>query len=123
MEELIRHHQPAIIFHIAAASTTNYDVIYENNATIGTGTINILESAKRWSPGSKVFITGSGLQFVNRGKPISEMDPFCHGSAYVAAINYSVYLARYFRSIGIQVYVGYLFHHESQLRQERHVSQ
>ena len=121
VEEIIQQHQPAIIFHLAAASTTNHDALYKNNATIGTGTINILESVKRWSPGSKVFITGSGLQFVNRGEPISETDPFCHGSAYVAARNYSVYLARYFRSIGIQAYVGYLFHHESPLRQESHV--
>lgn len=123
VEKMIRDHQPAIICHLAAASTTNHDALYENNATIGNGTINILESVKRWSPGSKVFITGSGLQFVNRGNPISETDPFCHGSAYVAARNYSVYLARYFRSIGIQAYVGYLFHHESPLRQERHVCQ
>lgn len=34
-----------------------------------------------------------------------------------------MYLARYFRSIGIQTYVGYLFHHESPLRNERHVCQ
>lgn len=121
--KLIRDHEPEIIFHLAAASTTNHDAIYENNTTIGTGTINILESVKRWSPDSKVFITGSGLQFVNRGEPISETDLFCHGSAYVAARNYSVYLARYFRSIGIQTYVGYLFHHESPLRGEQHICQ
>lgn len=123
VETLIREHQPGIIFHLAAASTTNHDAIYKNNAAIGLGTINILESVKRWSPHSKVFITGSGLQFVNHGEPISETDPFCHGSAYVASRNYSVYLARYFRSIGIQTYVGYLFHHESPLRQENHVCQ
>jgi GDPmannose 4,6-dehydratase len=121
--KLIRDHQPAMIFNLAAASTTNHDVIYGNHATIGTGTINILESVKRWSPKSKVFIPGSGLQFVNVGEPISETDPFDHSSAYVAVRNYSVYLARYFRSFGIQAYVGYLFHHESPLRQERHVCQ
>jgi GDPmannose 4,6-dehydratase len=123
VKKFIRNHHPAIIFHLAAASTTNHEAICENNATIGTGTINILESVKRWSPNSKVFIAGSGLQFVNRGEPINEKDPFCHASAYVASRNYSVYLARYFRSIGIQTYVGYLFHHESPLRQERHVCQ
>ena len=56
-----------MIFHLAAISTTRHDAIYENHAAIGTGTINILESVKRWSPGSKVFITGSGLQFINMG--------------------------------------------------------
>ena len=123
VEEHIRSHHPEMIFHLAATSTTEHDAIYEHHTTIGTGTINILESVKRWSPGSKVFITGSGLQFVNRGEPISETDSFCHGSAYVAARNYSVYLARYFRDLGIQTYVGYLFHHESHLRGPHHVCQ
>lgn len=123
VEELIRSLHPEMIFHLAATSTTRHDAIYEHYATIGTGTINILESVKRWSPASKVFITGSGLQFVNRGDPISETDPFCHGSAYVVARNYSVYLARYFRDLGIRTYVGYLFHHESPLRRSHHVCQ
>jgi len=123
VEDLIRSHKPTMIFHLAAASTTRHDAIYENHATIGTGTINILESVKRWSPSSKVFITGSGLQFINKGKPISETDPFDHGSAYVAVRNYSVYLSRYFRNMGILTYVGYFFHHESPLRGATHVCQ
>jgi GDPmannose 4,6-dehydratase len=122
-EKLIRSHHPEMIFHLAASSTTKHDAIYENHATIGTGTINILESVKQWSPGSKVFITGSGLQFVNNGQPISETDPFDHRSSYAAVRNYSVYLSRYFRSIGLQVYVGYLFHHESPMRGAQHVCQ
>jgi GDPmannose 4,6-dehydratase len=112
-----------MIFHLAATSTTRHHAIYENHAAIGTGTINILESVKRWSPSSKVFITGSGLQFINKGKPISETDPFDHGSAYAAVRNYSVYLSRYFRNMGLQTYVGYLFHHESPLRSAAHVCQ
>jgi GDPmannose 4,6-dehydratase len=123
VEDLIKCHCPSLIFHLAAASTTKHHVIYENHATIGTGTINILESVKKWSPESKVFISGSGLQFINEGRPISEADSFDHSSAYVAARNYSVYLARYFRSLGIQAYVGYLFHHESPLRGGHHVCQ
>ena len=123
VEELIRGHQPDMIFHLAASSTTMHDEIYENHAAIGTGTVNILEAVKRRSPGSKVFITGSGVQFINNGRPISEKDPLDHRSFYAAVRNYSVYLARYFRSIGIQTYVGYLFHHESPLRGEQHVCQ
>lgn len=123
VENLIRSHRPTLIFHLAAASTTRHGVIYENHATIGMGTINILESVKRWSPESKVFIAGSGLQFINKEQPISETDPFDHSSAYVAVRNYSVYLARYFRNMGIQTYIGYLFHHESPLRGAHHVCQ
>lgn len=123
VEKLIRSHRPEIIFHLAASSTTRHNAIYENHAAIGTGTINILESVRRWSPASKVFITGSGLQFVNNGQPISETDPFDHRSSYAAVRNYSVYLSRYFHSIGVQTYVGYLFHHESPLRTAQHVCQ
>jgi GDPmannose 4,6-dehydratase len=123
VEELVRNHRPAMVFHLAADSTTGHDAIYEHHATIGTGTINILESVRRWVPDCKVFITGSGLQFVNSGEPISEQHLFDYSSSYVAARNYSVFLARYFRSIGIRTYVGYLFHHESPLRGENHVCQ
>jgi len=123
VEELIRLHHPEMIFHLAATSTTKHHALYENHAAIGTGTINILESVRRWSPRSKVFITGSGLQFANNGQPISEAAPFDHGSFYAAVRNYSVYLARYFRSLGIRTYVGYLFNHESPLRRPEHVSQ
>jgi GDPmannose 4,6-dehydratase len=123
VEQLVRTHLPDFIFHLAASSTTKHHAIYENHASIGTGTINILESVRQWSPSSKVFITGSGVQFVNSGHPISETDPFDHSSSYATVRNYSVYLSRYFRGIGIKTYVGYLFHHESPLRTEQHVSQ
>lgn len=123
VESLIRNHRPALIFHLAAISTTRHEAIYENHATIGTGTVNILESVKRWSPSSKIFITGSGLQFINHGQPISESDDFDHKSAYAAVRNYSVYLSRYFRSLGLRSYVGYLFHHESPMRNPTHVCQ
>ncbi|MBN2019730.1 MAG: GDP-mannose 4,6-dehydratase [Sedimentisphaerales bacterium] len=120
---LIRESRPELVFHLAAISTTGHAALYENHAAIGTGTINILEAVRKWSPASKVFITGSGLQFVNTGRPITETDTFDYTSSYVAVRNYSVYLARYFRSVGVRSYVGYLFHHDSPLRTEEHVSQ
>lgn len=123
VEHLVRTHRPAIVFHLASVSTTRHEALHENHATIGAGTINILESVRRWSPESRVFIAGSGLQFVNRGEPIRETDPFDHRSAYAAVRNYSVYLARYFRGLGIRAYIGYLFHHESPLRGAGHVGQ
>lgn len=120
--ELIRNHKPGYIFHLAANSTTRHEALYENNDTINNGTIFILESVKQFSPLSKVFITGSGLQFVNLGKPIKETDEFDAGSAYAMSRIQSVYAARYYRKLGIAVYVGYLFHHESPLRKSHHVS-
>jgi GDPmannose 4,6-dehydratase len=82
----------------------------------------MMEAVKQFSPGARVFITGSGLQFVNTGKPIKETDAFDAGSAYSMSRIQSVYTARYYRSLGISTYVGYLFHHESPLRKEHHLS-
>ena len=122
VEALVKQYMPRYIFHLAANSTTRHEALFDNHQTIATGTLNILESVRVHSPQTKVFLTGSGLQFVNTGKPISENDPFEASNPYSVARIQSVYAGRYFRSLGIKVYVGYLFHHESPLRKPNHVS-
>lgn len=120
--DLVKLHQPAYIFHLAANSTTSHEALFENHATIATGTLNILEAVKTSSPLTKVFISGSGLQFKNNDKPIKETDPFEARSAYSVSRIQSVFAARYFRSLGIKAYVGYFFNHDSPLRTERHMT-
>jgi GDPmannose 4,6-dehydratase len=123
VEGFIKEYQPTYIFHLAAKSTTRHDALFENHGAISTGTLNILEAVYKHSPTSKVFITGSGVQFYNDGNPIAEDTPFEASSTYAIARIQSVYAARYYRSIGIKAYLGYLFHHESPLRKPNHVSQ
>ena len=118
----IKEEQPDYVFHLAANSTTRHDALFENHQTIVTGTLNILESVKQFSPHTKVFISGSGLQFFNDGNPIKETDPFAANDAYSVSRIQSVYAARYYKSLGIKVYVGYFFNHDSPLRSERHVT-
>ena len=120
---LIKEHQPAFVFHLAANSTTRHDALLENHETISTGTLNILESVKLYSPQTKVFISGSGLQFKNSGQPISETNEFEARDAYSVSRIQSVYAARYYRSFGLKIYIGYFFNHDSALRTERHVNQ
>lgn len=122
VEQLIKKNKPVYIFHVAANSTTRHDALFENHATISTGTLNVLEAVRSYSPASKVFIAGSGVQFENIGLPISETDKFEANSAYSVSRIHSVYAARYYRSLGLRTYVGYLFHHESPLRKPTHVS-
>lgn len=123
VEQLIKEYAPTYIFHLAAKSTTRHEALFENHTTISTGTLNILEAVYRHSVQSKVFITGSGVQFYNDGNPISENSSFAASSPYAVARIQSVYAARYYRSKGVKAYVGYLFHHESPLRKPDHVSQ
>ncbi len=68
VEHFIKREKPDYIFHFAANSSTQHDTLFENHETISTGTLNILESVRRHSPESRVFITGSGVQFENTGK-------------------------------------------------------
>lgn len=69
-----------------------------------------------------MFLTGSGVQFRNKGQPISERDEFEASSPYAVARIHSVYAGRYYRSLGLRIFVGYLFHHESPLRKPTHLS-
>jgi len=114
--------KPDFIFHLAANSTTRHEALFENHQTISTGTLNILESVKKYAPETKVLITGSGVQFKNEGKPISETTDFEANNAYAIARIQSVYAARYFQKLGIKTYVAYLFHHESPYRHATHIS-
>jgi GDPmannose 4,6-dehydratase len=120
--DLIKREQPDYIFHLAAKSTTQHAALFENHETISTGTLNILEAVYRHSPHTRVFISGSGLQFKNENKPIKETDEFEGRDVYSIARIQSVYAARYYRSLGIKVYVGYFFNHDSPLRNEQHLT-
>jgi GDPmannose 4,6-dehydratase len=122
VDELVRSTMPTHIFHLAADSTTHHDALFENHETIATGALTVLEAAFRRAPDARVFITGSGVQFANTGAPIRETDEFEASSAYSVARIQSVYAARYYRTLGIKAYVGYLFHHDSPCRRRRYVS-
>jgi GDPmannose 4,6-dehydratase len=120
--DLIRENKPDYIFHLAANSTTRHDVWKENHDIISTGSLNILEAVRNRSPHTKVFLSGSGLQFKNSGNPIKETDPFEATSQYAVSRIHSVYAARYYRSLGIKAYVGYFFNHDSPMRTAKHIS-
>lgn len=122
VSNIVKTHKPDYIFHLAANSTTRHFAWKENHDTISTGSAHILEAVKEFAPNCKVFLSGSGLQFINEGNRIKEEDPFEASSIYSVNRIHTVYLARYYRSLRIKVYVGYFFHHDSPLRSERHIN-
>jgi GDPmannose 4,6-dehydratase len=124
VENLVKIHQPDYIFHLAANSTTQHFALFENHEAISTGTLNILENVRLHSPNSKVFLSGSAMQFENIGLPIDEKTPFEAKSPYAIARIQTVYAARYYRTkFNLSVYVGYFFNHDSPLRSQQHVNQ
>ena len=124
VDNLIQKNNPDYIFHFAAISSTKHSVLFKNHEAIVTGTLNILESVKKYCPQCKVFLSGSALQFENDGSPIDETTPFNASSAYALARIQSIYAGRYYRDVfGTKVYIGYFFNHESPLRSKQFVSQ
>lgn len=122
VKNIIQQYQPDYIFNFAANSTTAHEALFENHSTISTGTLNILEAVKNFSSHTKIFISGSGLQFKNHNRPIKETDEFEARDPYSVCRIQSVYAARYFRTLDIKVYVGYFFNHDSPLRTEKHMT-
>lgn len=122
VEKMAFKYQPDFIFHLAAISNTRHEFFNENFKVIVNGTNNILEAVKIHKLSTKVFISGSGLQFMNNNQPITETDSFEARDAYSLCRIQSVYTARYYRSQGINVYVGYFFNHDSPRRSESHLT-
>lgn len=124
VETVIKNAQPSYIFHFAANSTTRHEALFDNHRAISGGTINILESVRLHCPSSRVFLSGSAMQFENRELPIDEGTPFAGLSPYAVARIQSVYAGRYFRDVfGLRIYVGYFFNHDSPLRSAKHINQ
>lgn len=123
LTRVLKKIKPEYIFNFAAISSTKHDVIFENHATISTGTCNLLEAVRQVSPYSRVLVSGSGLQFKNMGAPLDENNEFCATSPYAIERNYTCYLSRYYRDrFDIRVYFPFLFTHDSPKRTECHMS-
>jgi GDPmannose 4,6-dehydratase len=124
VESLIKDHSPDYIFHLAADSSTRHSLLFENHNSISIGTINILESSRIHSPESRIFLSGSAMQFQNIGNPIDESTPFAGTSPYSLARIHSTYAGRYYRnSFRMKIFTGFLFNHDSPLRSESHINQ
>ncbi len=122
VEALVARFRPDFLVNLAARSTTRREDVFLHHETIVRGSLNVLEAVRRRSPETRLFLAGSGLQFANRGLPIDERTPFEASSTYALARIQAVEAARYYRSAGLRVYVGYFFHFESPLRGPGHNS-
>ena len=123
VKELIKKIKPNYIFHFSATSSIKHEFLFENQQSICNGTINIIESVKKFSPFTKVFISGSAEQFKNENGPINEKTEFEANSSYSAQRIYSTIISRYYRkTYNLNIYTGYFFHHDSPFRKEIHLN-
>ena len=59
--EIVRANRPAVIYQLAAASTTRHDALWATHDSITTGTLAVLEAAFAHCPDARVVTIGSGL--------------------------------------------------------------
>jgi GDPmannose 4,6-dehydratase len=124
IKNLLFKEKPTHVFHLAANSTINHEALFENLEIIDKTTVNLLEAIKEVSPATKLFLSGSALQFKNEGRPIDENTPFHASSPYAVSRINTTYMARYYREkFGLMIYIGYFFHHDSPLRSDKHINQ
>lgn len=100
------------VFHLAASSTTSHSKAIDNHSVIAGGTLYILETVRSLGLNCPVFVAGSALQYDDPPK-----------SVYACAREYARKLCKFYRhSMGLKTYFGTLYHHESPLRKQSHVS-
>lgn len=120
--DMVQDTKPEFIFHLAAKSTVAHESAIQNHHLFANGTFNILEAVKDYAPECRVFLAGSAYQFLNVGNVIKETDPWDTRNVYCAGRGYMNLLARAYRAMGLHVYFGYFFHHDSPRRHARHLS-
>jgi len=121
VRSIVRMAEPDYVFHFAAESSTKHEDWYRNQAAIVDGALHILEAVKDHAPNCKVYLAGSILQFQEQ-HDVSLTSTPSNNTIYAAQRNAMVGYARYYRSTGIQVYVGYFSHHDSPLRKPHHLA-
>ena len=119
---LIHRIKPDAIFNYAAISSTSHKYACDHINTIIGGTFNILEACFQEKSKAKIFISGSAIQFCNCGLPIDKKTKLSHDSIYACARNSALFMSRYYRKIGLNVYFGFLFNHESVFRPKDHLT-
>jgi GDPmannose 4,6-dehydratase len=113
VSSIIKDCQPDLVFHLAARSSVDHTFILDNHEAIVQGSLNVLEAVYRFSIKSRVFIASSGLAFEESIFPLTERSALCCSSSYSLCRVESIYIAKYYRKLGVQVFIGYLFNHES----------
>lgn len=117
--------RPDEIYHLGAQSHVgvSFEMPVYTYDTVATGTLRLLEAAKKLNLNTKIYLAGSSEMFGSANPPQSESTPFEPCSPYAAAKVAGFYLGKHYREgYGMKVYNGILFNHESPRRGETFVT-
>lgn len=116
---IINELKPDEIYNLAAQSDVriSFETPEYTGDVTALGCLRVLEAARKFSPGSRVYQASSSEMYGDSKPPQNEDTRFNPQSPYGAAKLYAYHLARIFRiAYGMFVVNGILFNHESPRR-------
>ena len=119
VSQIIANTKPDEIYNLAAQSHVrlSFDLPIMTSEVTGLGTLNILESIRRFSPMSKMYQASSSEMFGATPPPQSENSSFYPRSPYGVSKVYSYWMGvNYREAYGLHISNGILFNHESPRR-------
>lgn len=116
---------PHEVYNLAGQSSvgTSFKQPHETWKSIEVAVLNWLEAIRRDAPETRFFNAGSGECFGNVHGPITELTAMVPMSPYAAAKAAAHWqISVYRQSFGLHLSTGFLFNHESPLRDARFVT-
>lgn len=121
----IKDIQPSHIFNLSGQSSVGYSFIEpgETYTSIVMSTLNCLEAIRKLDKSIRYYSAGSGEMFGNCATPAIETSAKKPISPYAIAKNIAHDLVSNYRNdFGLHASTGYLFNHESPLRDDKFVT-
>jgi GDPmannose 4,6-dehydratase len=124
---VIKESAPSEIYFLSGQSSVgkSFREPIETIESTTVGMLNVLEASRLFGDNARVFHAGSSEVFGDFGSNVAdEGTPFQPISPYGTAKASATYLVRNYReNFGLFACTGFLFNHESPLRQDRFVTQ
>jgi GDPmannose 4,6-dehydratase len=124
LTDIISRIKPDIVYHMGAQSYVAYSFenpIYTNNVNVNS-TYAILTAVQKYSPTTTVYIAGSSEVYGRHNLNTTGKQEFNPLSPYAISKVASIFAGRLYRKMGLNVKIGILYNHESELRGEEFVT-
>tara|TARA_Y100001968_G_scaffold327865_1_gene373816 strand:+ start:13393 stop:14352 length:960 start_codon:yes stop_codon:yes gene_type:complete len=124
--DLLEKIKPIEIYNLSAQSSVglSFSKVFETFESISHHTNVLLEACKISNFKGRIFFAGSSEIFGNTPKPVTNLTELNPKSPYAIAKIASMNMVKMYReTYGLKCVTGILFNHESQLRDERFVTQ
>jgi GDPmannose 4,6-dehydratase len=119
LNHILQSVQPDEIYNLGAQShvRVSFDIPEYTAATVGIGTLRLLEAVRELGPKCRLYQASSSEMFGASAPPQSEATPFSPRSPYACAKVFAHHLCQNYReAYGLFICCGILFNHESPRR-------